>query len=170
MLRLAPSKNKSPWLPLCIENVKVFGIAPPSLSILKTFSRWGGRGGGLRTRILFQPGMHAMPRPCPGKNGCPRPKNFQDCPARPGFSSLPPPPHPPFFSSTPPAPPEAKKPNHIVLVFAFSSDTPYCIDKSHSQMFGRENLFRPKKHLKTAISRGQISASPHFGKIWRPNC
>ena len=39
-----------------------------------------------------------------------------------------------------------------------------------SQPFGWENLFRPKKHLKTAISRRKISASPHFGKIWRPNC
>ena len=36
--------------------------------------------------------------------------------------------------------------------------------------FGWENLFRPKKHLKTSISRRQIWASPHFGKIWRPNC
>ena len=36
--------------------------------------------------------------------------------------------------------------------------------------FGQENLFSPKKHLKTTISRRKISASPHFGKIWRPNC
>ena len=27
-----------------------------------------------------------------------------------------------------------------------------------------------KKHLKTTISRQKILASPHFGKIWRPNC
>ena len=31
-------------------------------------------------------------------------------------------------------------------------------------------LISSKKHLKTAISRRQIWASPHFGKIWRPNC
>ena len=35
---------------------------------------------------------------------------------------------------------------------------------------GQENLFRPKKHLKTAFFCGKKSASPHFGKIWRPNC
>ena len=36
-----------------------------------------------------------------------------------------------------------------------------------SQPFGQENLFSPKKHLKTAFFCGQIWASPHFGKIWR---
>ena len=35
--------------------------------------------------------------------------------------------------------------------------------------YGRENLF-PKKHLKTAFFGGKKSASPLFGKIWRPNC
>ena len=39
-----------------------------------------------------------------------------------------------------------------------------------SRPFGRQNLFSPKKHLQTAIFRRKILASPHFGKIWRPNC
>ena len=31
-------------------------------------------------------------------------------------------------------------------------------------------LISSKKTPKTAISRQQIWASPHFGKMWRPNC
>ena len=42
--------------------------------------------------------------------------------------------------------------------------------KGESRLFGRENLFSPKKHLKTAFFSGQILASPHFGRTWRPNC
>ena len=38
-----------------------------------------------------------------------------------------------------------------------------------SQPFGQENLFSPKK-TKMVFFNGKKSASPHFGKIWRPNC
>ena len=54
-----------------------------------------------------------------------------------------------------------------ICVYEKVSDVP---EIGESRPFGRENFFSPKKHLKTAISRRNLSASPHFGKIWRPNC